>query len=460
MTGAPRYRAAPMSWVDHDGQLLALSKTSPAWALVNTTARSISEFCANPDGRSLDEVRSWFEGRFGPVESTELQGWLGALADGGLLATEAPRPAEARPSRAYSVEHMYLELLARCNLRCLHCFMGGAPERTEAFELDQALALIDTHAGQGGRYVTLSGGEPLIYRDIGTVIDHVAERGLYGTLITNGVRLTEDDLDRLDHAGFNLAVSLDGIDPEVNNRIRGKGAENAKASLLRGLERLGPDRIVLSFTPVKANMGELDALFAFIEEHGIRRLNLSIYEAVGRAEEHTDLLSLDAEDRLRLVHAVYGNAVKLAGRVEIDLNDTRSVLNRFNRDAGSEDLHPLWRGVRVTSSGDVYPASFGAVEKFHLGNVFERPFEDILNSPVLTDLYETLTGRVQKTPKCSVCDWSQICRGGSVAAAFCATGNMFSPDPYCDAYLEVFPKVLVALTNRYAPSAEPVAEPV
>ena len=55
--------------------------------------------------------------------------------------------------------------------------------------------------------------------------------------------------------------------------------------------------------------------------------------------------------------------------------------------------------------------------------------------------------RDAKTPKCRDCTWRQICRGGSVASAFCASGQIYSPDAYCDAYLDVFPRVAVALAD-------------
>jgi len=451
----PRYYAAPLRWLTAGDRLLAVSRVRPRWASLNETAAAIVQYCESGGGRAVDEIHADFETRFGSVTRAELADWLGDLERSGLIAHE-PESATARLAplgfESYQVEHLYLELLARCNLRCVHCFMGGAPERTERLSADEVFTLLGEFAASGGRYVTLSGGEPLIYPEFAQVARRVVALGLYGTIITNGWKLREPQLALLDELGFNVAISLDGITPEVNERIRGRSSLPTMATVELALEKLGPDRVILSFTPVKANLGELDLLFAFVEETGIRRLNLSIYEEVGRAPEHAGTLALDEADRLALMRTVYHKAVELAGRVEIDLNDTRDILSQFSVDRTSAELHPLWRGVRVTSSGDVYPSTFGAVERFHLGNVRAIPFRTILASGTLRELYAALMDRDEKTPKCRECTWRQICRGGSVASAYCHTGELYAPDAYCDAYLDVFPSVAVALAEL-APAA-------
>ncbi|MBV8368593.1 MAG: radical SAM protein [Candidatus Eremiobacteraeota bacterium] len=445
---AQRYFAAPVRWLRSDETLLAVSRVRPRWASVNETAAAIVQYCESDGGRSADEIHADFEARFGPVARGDLGDWLATLVRTGLLAGERDFAAQAPLGfDAYRVEHLYVELLARCNLRCVHCFMGGAPERTERLSANEVFALLEEFAASGGRYVTLSGGEPLIYPEFEEVARRVVQLGMYGTVITNGVRLRAPQLALLDELGFNVAISLDGITPEVNERIRGRSSLPTMATIERALAVLGPDRVVLSFTPVKANLGELEKLFSFVEERGIRRLNLSIYEEVGRASEFAGTLALDDADRLRLMRTVYHKAVELAGRVEIDLNDTRDILSQFSVDRTSAELHPLWRGVRVTSSGDVYPSTFGAVERFHLGNVREVPFRTVLASGVLRELYAALIDRDAKTPKCRECTWRQICRGGSVASAYCATGELYSPDPYCEAYLDVFPSIAAALAE-------------
>lgn len=441
-----RYSAVPLGWVRHAERHLAISRVHSRWAALNDTAASLLQACEGSGGRTLADIHAAFQARFGAVERSDVASWLDGLAEAGLLMNDMATPAPG-PRAEYHVEHVYLELLARCNLRCVHCFMGGAPEREEALGPEQVFALLDDFSAHGGQYVTLSGGEPVLYRRFAEVARYVSDHNLYGTVISNGISLRQEQLQLLDRLGFNVAISIDGITPSVNKAIRGRTPTKAIDAIDRALRLIGPDRFILSFTPVKANIDELPKLFDFVESRGIRRLNLSIYEAVGRAVDYTDMLTLDAVDRIKLIRAVYAKAIDWIGKVEIDFNDTRNILSQFAEGRSASELHPLWRGVRVTSSGDVFPSSFGAVERFRLGNIREAPFREILESNVLTTLYSDLLDRDAKTPKCRDCVWRQICRGGSVASAVCANGEIHSPDAYCDAYIEVFPQVAVALAD-------------
>lgn len=458
----PRFYAAPVAWVAHGRQVVAVNQVRPGWAVVNRTAAWLVHQCEeSPDGRTRAQLLDAFQEEYGDASPEEMDDWLGHLEGSGLLArsTNGSPPEhlamEPPPYDEYRVEHVYFELLARCNLRCVHCFMEGAPERDEILEPEEVARLLEELREAGGRYVTLAGGEPLIYPAFDDTVRKTAELGFHGTVVSNGMLVKPRHLELLRDCDFNLAVSLDGITPEVNESIRGKGTAKALATLDRALEVLGPERVILSFTPVKANMRDLPRLFEFVEEKGIRRLNLSLYEEVGRAHQFQHLLSLTEEERVRIMETVYENALRLIGRVEVDFNDTREILSVFRCDRQPHQLHPLWRGVRLTSSGDVYPSSFGSCGEYHLGNVRETPLGEILRSPVLADLYETLFDRYERTPRCRECEWRHICRGGSVTSAYYATGQLFAPDSYCRGYQKMYPEVMVRLTEFGSQAGSP-----
>ncbi|HSN87446.1 MAG TPA: radical SAM protein [Thermoanaerobaculia bacterium] len=451
-----RYFAELLEWVRHEERILAVHQARPGWAAVNSSAAWIVQFCEAPDGRTLGEIREGFAQRFGPVSDEEVSAWLDALEGGGLLSQGSERSAatalEPPPYESYRVEHVYVELLARCNLKCIHCYMEGAPERDEILTPEEVCRLLADFRAEQGQYVTLAGGEPLIYPAFAEVAWEAAGLGFFGTVITNGTLLKEKHLDLIDDLGFNLAISLDGITPEVNQEIRGRSSTPIIAALERALEALGPDRVILSYTPVKANLADLPLLFRFVREKGVRRLNLSLYEQSGRAHAHGDRLNLSPAERVQVMETIYRNALELAGEVEIDFNDTREILSQFQCDRKPSELHPLWKGVRVDSRGDVFPSSFGAAQEFRLGNVREGPLAEILRADVLRQLHQTLSDRFRKIPRCSGCVWRQICRGGSVTSSYCATGHLFSPDAYCEGYLKMFPEVAVRLADLAVPS--------
>jgi len=93
-------------------------------------------------------------------------------------------------------------LTYRCNLACEHCYLdaGGAPlVGTENFadrsELgtEECFRVIDEISAFAPECVTiLTGGEPLLRRDILEIVRRASERGLWVVVGTNGVSITEN----------------------------------------------------------------------------------------------------------------------------------------------------------------------------------------------------------------------------------------------------------------------------
>ncbi|MCG8424317.1 MAG: radical SAM protein [Proteobacteria bacterium] len=458
-----RYLAEPIAWVEVDGDTIALNQRRPAWACVNDTALWIVQFLEREGGATVQTMAARYREMFDDIADDEMGAVLESLEGVGLVRRQAeqspPVPSQtpdtgqpiSEPSDAghdYGVEHIYIELLARCNLRCIHCFMEGAPDRTELLERHEVERILHQFSAGGGRYVTLSGGEPLLYREFEAIAREVAALGLLGTVVSNGTVLRDHHLALIDELGFNLAISVDGVSAPVNDRIRGPGTHRRiMAAVDRALAVIGPHRFILSFSPSRRNLDEIPALFMLARERGIRRLNLSLIEDVGRASDHRDDLALSESDRVRIIDMVYSQALTHLGAIEVDFNDTRNILEVFRTNRPLHSLHPLWRGIRLDSRGDVYPSTLSSATAYRLGNVRDSSLAEIMASPILTELYSELHDRFLHINRCRECAWRQLCRGGSVTSAYYSTGSLLAPDAYCAGYLETFPRVAVRLAN-------------
>jgi cyclic pyranopterin phosphate synthase len=137
----------------------------------------------------------------------------------------------------------------RCNLRCAYC-MPEEPEwfpREEILRYEEAARLVRVAAAQGVRKVRVTGGEPLVRRDVDRLVAELA--AIPGvddlSLTTNGV-LLERFAAGLREAGLRrVNVSLDSLRRERFSRLTGR---DRLADVLRGLEAaaaagLGPIKI-------------------------------------------------------------------------------------------------------------------------------------------------------------------------------------------------------------------------
>ena len=210
-----------------------LHPEQPRWLVANRLGKEVVDLC---DGRrDISEICRALGLRYGkkPDEiEPDAKAFLESLNRMGLLAED--RTATQTSPDHVGIRGLFLHLTDRCNLRCIHCYVGEGTERGPDPDADKIHALIDELADIGGRSITLSGGEPLLHRDWPDIVGHAGER-LKVTLNTNGTLVTEPVARQLAQVRPYVQVSLDGPDPETHDAVRGEGTF---ASALRGIRAL------------------------------------------------------------------------------------------------------------------------------------------------------------------------------------------------------------------------------
>ncbi|HOO77046.1 MAG TPA: radical SAM protein [bacterium] len=158
-------------------------------------------------------------------------------------------------------------LTYRCNHRCRMC---NFPERAvpdEEMSTEKIGKLIDGFAEIGTTGISFYGGEPLLRPDLPELIAHARRRGMLTHLTTNGFLLDEARAKSLVGAGIDLvSISLDGADPETNDRQRGvEGAFSAAKRAVKNLigaraESGARPRVALTTTLTRDNLNQVEAM--------------------------------------------------------------------------------------------------------------------------------------------------------------------------------------------------------
>lgn len=166
-----------------------------------------------------------------------------------------------------------------CNLSCKYCY--AAPFRGRKMEKKRAMELIDEVVDLEVINVLFGGGEPLLNPDVFDMMAHSVARGARTAIMTNGVLLDEPRRRRLieTFAGkpnFQMQVSLDSADPEMNDRSRGQGRvvlDNLRAMRDSGIE------IQVATVLTRANLESahliIDALYPAVKRFHFMNLQLS-----------------------------------------------------------------------------------------------------------------------------------------------------------------------------------------
>ncbi len=130
------------------------------------------------------------------------------------------------------IDYLRVSVTDRCNERCLYCMPKGYKgwaERADHLTADEIVRIVEQSTTLGFRKFRLTGGEPLVRKDIVEIARRVWDLPGVQTLgiSTNGVLLKELAVP-LKQAGVRAVnISLDALDPEIYQKLTGGRLEAA-----------------------------------------------------------------------------------------------------------------------------------------------------------------------------------------------------------------------------------------
>lgn len=161
-----------------------------------------------------------------------------------------------------------LNVTFRCNLRCGYCYGQYFKSKKKDFTTKELLALIDDLGKMGTRSIALGGGEPLIRKDIGKIVERIKKRGMECSFNTNGT-LVPQKIKELKKTDI-ICVSLDGP-KKANDANRGKGSfEKIMAGIDAALDAGIKTHISAVITRYNCQPETIDWLVALARKKGIQ----------------------------------------------------------------------------------------------------------------------------------------------------------------------------------------------
>jgi MoaA/NifB/PqqE/SkfB family radical SAM enzyme len=222
------------------------------------------------------------------------------------------------------------EVTYACPLRCPFCYSESGLRPSRQLPLAEMLRLADRFVTMKPRVVHLSGGEPLIVRDLMPVIARLAEGGISVVMTTSGFGLSEEWGETMRRHCHSIHVSIDGPDAATHDLLRGRAGSFEAAlralTMLGGLGvRFGIDVVVVrsNFELLPRIMSEVVARFPrleFVIFNGVVPQGLASRESYERellTDEQTRRLADD--DFAAWLEARAGTAARVFTRDNLDL---------------------------------------------------------------------------------------------------------------------------------------------
>jgi radical SAM protein with 4Fe4S-binding SPASM domain len=304
-------------------------------------------------------------------------------------------------------------LTRKCNMKCSHCYINATNKELEG-ELTTAESknLIDQIAEVSRPLLILSGGEPLLRKDVYELIRYGTEKGLRMGLGSNGGLIDAKVGQLLKEAGVKtVSISLDSNIPQQHDEFRGVTGSWKKA--IAAIKILVESKVLVQVntTLTQQNYNQIDEIMSLVEDIGVENFHLFFLVPTGRGAKMADISPAMYEDMIKTTFAKTSNH---------RLNVRPSCAPQFMRIAKDMglDMRQWIRGCiagmyycRIYPNGDVTPCPYLPVK---LGNVRETSFKDIwFNSPIFKALRDPncLKG------KCGECNYKTLC-GGCRARAY------------------------------------------
>ncbi len=316
-------------------------------------------------------------------------------------------------------------LTKMCNLRCPHCYLDAGKKGEDELTTNECFALIDEMKVLGTEMLILTGGEPLLRKDIYDIAKYASERGIWVVMGTNGVLIIDKVVQKMLECGVKgVGISIDSVDPDKHDGFRG-GPKSWEYSV-RALEisRAYGLEVLVQTTIMETNYNEIPQLIDFAREKGAWSFNLYFLVQTGRGQEMNDLSPQRTE-------AMLTNLVELQ-------NEYRPMLVRskcaphfkriaFERALGGLESGGCMAGTqygRITPEGNVTPCPYMTVVA---GNIRENRLTEIWQT---APVFQELRNLKQLKGRCGDCEFKELC-GGCRCRAYATYGDYLQEDPAC-----------------------------
>ncbi|MFI6448460.1 pyrroloquinoline quinone biosynthesis protein PqqE [Kitasatospora sp. NPDC050543] len=338
-----------------------------------------------------------------------------------------PKPGTSAPgTSAPAPLGLIAELTYRCPLHCTYCAnpvaLDGYREELETGDwrrvLEQARAL-------GVLQVHLSGGEPLLRRDLVALVGHAHRLGMYTNLVTSGIPLEEARVAALAEAGLDhVQLSLQDADTRSADAVAGLRAHERKlaaAALLtgRGLP------LTVNAVLHRGNLARLPAIADLAVEMGADRVELAHTQFYGWAWRNRAHLTPTAEQVEQAARAVAEARDRHGARIEIvhvaadHLGGTaKPCMNGWGT-----------RQLVVAPNGDVLPCLAAAqLPDLQVPSARREHLDTIWYG---SSAFNRFRGTDWMPQPCRGCALREVDFGGCRCQAYQLTGDPAATDPAC-----------------------------
>jgi uncharacterized protein len=337
----------------------------------------------------------------------------------------------------------WLHLTSQCQLACQYCYVTHSEQRMNVATAQRAIAAIYRSAqihGYARVKLKYAGGEPTLNFEALRVAQQQAEMlsaqtgiELETVLLTNGVQITDEQINTLLTHNIQVAVSLDGLQAYHDSQ-RPLASRNGSSFTLtaRTIDRLIECGIFphISITLTKQNLKGLPALIEYLLDRQLR-FSLNFYREPTPSWEQ-EILSLQDQELIEGLLSAFQVIEQRVPRYSL-------LANLADRaDMSIRHIRPCAVGqnyLAIACDGKIAPCQME----------MQHPITTIDADDPLGFIQKHQHG-IQNLPvdqkECKECVWRYWCTGGCPRLTFQRIGRYDAKSPLCEVYQAILPEVV------------------
>lgn len=310
--------------------------------------------------------------------------------------------------KTYDLRCLLFEITSRCNAGCKQCGSRCDTTGEDILTKDDILnTLKDIKKNIGTDVmVNISGGEPLMRKDLFDIMTEVTKLGFDWGMVTNGSLITDDVIKKMKRSGMKtITVSLDGVkDTHDELRLIPNGYEKVIEALKKLKKADFLDELQITFTANHKNVYELPQIYDIMSLIGIDSIRVGFMDPIGRAMDYPELM-LTKEEMEFLFWFI--NKKNKEGKLPIQWGCPHFFSNRADRHV-FYCFAGIW-AASVLSNGDIFVCPNverradliqGNIKRDSFSKVWDEGFEYFRNRPL--------------PDECKGCAYEKDCAGDSL----------------------------------------------
>jgi pyrroloquinoline quinone biosynthesis protein E len=324
---------------------------------------------------------------------------------------------------------------SRCNLRCVHCFSSREDKGNRDLSIQELESIFNQLERMGVMEVRLTGGEPLLHPEIGTLLSTIQKKRFRKVMITNGTLLDEANVPRLKEAEVIPTISLEDVNAEEHDFFSGvAGSFKRTLTAFKLLKKQGIP-FGINCCLHKGNLKRCEDVIKLSIQQGAERIAFLDLKVVGRMKKHIEWVPAGATyqnifDYLLIAKARYRKLIDVSLDVFLHCHPLQESIQERKR--GYVSCKAGKNRLTIDSDAAVYPCNLVLSDpQWAMGNLRKETLADIWFSKKW--MFFRGGVEISDLPKCRSCKNLTTCRDVYCRLLpYVYANDAFASHPTCD----------------------------